>query len=146
MSDSLEELLEDLGIEDVELRVVLRSLQRIERITMATQQEVDQLVTDVATIKADLDTAKTNIETEFATLESEIGSDVDLTSLKTAIEGLAPQAEALEQLKANPPAAAAPANAANVPAAAAPAADSASSALTPAEIDAQAAQQAGGAA
>lgn len=93
------------------LKQIAETTNETREILVATQEEVQELVTTVDAIKTDLETAKTTIESEFAELEKQIaegktGGEVNLTPLSEAIASLTPQAQALEQLKANPPAAA----------------------------------------
>ena len=116
--------------EHSELEAIARAVHNIERITVATQAEVNELVTTVGSIEQLLEEAKKNIEQEFSVLEGQLGgSGVDLTPLKTAIDALTPTAQALEALKAAPPAAEGAA------AAAAPAAGAAAAAPTNAQVD-----------
>lgn len=85
---------------------------------MATQAEVDKLVTDVKQILTNLGTAKTNIEERFSALEQALsegktGSDVDITGLKTAVGELGTPTTELEDLQPvaatpTPPSTAAP--------------------------------------
>lgn len=93
-------------------RYLLRRIQNLEIEMAATQQDVDSLTTEVTTVGESLATAKTNIEAEFAALESQIAggtpaSDLDLTALKAAVDGLSTPSTELENLKptaATPPA------------------------------------------
>lgn len=85
-------------------RYLLNRIQNLEITMAATQEEVDALTTEVTTVGESLATAKTNIEQEFATLETQITSgtpanELDLTALKTAVDGLGTPSTELENLK-----------------------------------------------
>lgn len=93
-------------------RYLARRIRRLETEMAATQEEVDALTTEVTTVGESLATAKTNIEQEFAALETLISegtpaNELDLTALKTAVDGLGTPSTELENLKpvnATPPA------------------------------------------